>query len=62
LSQFTSFARRIVLSRMRAAAFGSGDRGMQTDARLRHHVVELDRLGEIGVPDERMVAQTQIIT
>ena len=54
-------AGRVVLTRVRAPAFGSSQCGMQADARLRHQVIELERFAEIAVPDERMVCHAEVV-
>jgi|SRR5208337_2312750 len=49
---------RKILSRMCAAAFGAPDGGVKTDARLREHVVELERLNKVRIEDQRPIADT----
>src|SRR6185437_15354853 len=50
-----------VFPRMSAAAFGPANCRTDADARLRQHVVELERLAEIGVEHHRMVGDAKTV-
>src|SRR5258708_29009893 len=50
----------MILARMRAAAFGAVQSGADGDRGLRQKIVELECLHEGAVPDETVVADTEI--
>src|SRR5262249_38140202 len=49
-----------ILSRVRAAAFGAVARGIHGDYGLRDQVVELERLDQVRVPDQRAVGDLDV--
>ena len=49
-----------VLARMRAAAFGAVERRVHGDHRLHDEVVELERLDQVGIPDQRTVGDLDV--
>ena len=51
----------VILARVRAAALGSVEGGMEHDRRLSDQIVELERLDEIGVPDHRAVGNGEVV-
>src|SRR5215471_5402509 len=53
-------ALRIILSRVGAAALAAVERGMEDNRRLADQVVELERLDEVGVPDQRAIGDNDI--
>ena len=49
-----------IFARMSAAAFGAVDGAVHGDDRLRDQIFELERLGEVGVPDQRAVRDANV--
>ena len=49
-----------ILARMRAAALGAVGRRMDGRGRLQQQILELERLDQIGVPDERAVGDAHV--